>query len=398
MVSAGLAALVAVLVVVFWRQREEVLGRGVSDLRVYLGAARILAGPRPDLLYDWNEQQRQQRDWPGLATPFVNPPVVALLFVPLLHLTPPIALAAAALAVIAALAAAMRLTAGLVDRRLWLPLALAALAHPPILQLALTVQPAPLVVLAWAGFAAAWAQGKRDAAAAWLVIGLAVKPHLVLPLAGFMLVAGAWRGVALLATGGALLAAGAWALVGTAGLARYPGLLATVAASGHPAVGAGVMPNLRGLAACLFAEGLTSRTLSLGASIGILIGLAWAARQAASRAVSALVAVTGTMLASYHMHVGELVVLFALLPVAAAAGWIRRERVLAAAVYLSALFWVLYLAPEIQRALVGGLGVAARELWCLVALPLLGVYWSGMRRLARPEEPDPIEEGVGRPR
>src|SRR5262245_19177957 len=195
-IAAALAFLVVRLGLTFWNTRHEVLANGHSDLRLYLAAARILTGPHPQLLYAWAEQQRQQLDWPGPASPFLNPPFVGLLFVPLVHLPRETALALTAVAVVAASVAAMGLAASVVDRRLWPLLALAAVSYPSMLQLALTVQPAPLVVLAWSGFAAAWARGKHERAAALLVMGLAVKPHLMLPLVLFMIAARAWRGAA----------------------------------------------------------------------------------------------------------------------------------------------------------------------------------------------------------
>src|SRR5207248_7207260 len=112
-----------------------------------------------DLLYDWPEQQRQQSDWAGPPSPYANPPFVALLFLPLLHLPRLAALMLTAVVESLALAAAMALAARLAGLRAWWLLALAVLAQPWALQIWLTVQPAPLITLLWAGFALAWVRG-----------------------------------------------------------------------------------------------------------------------------------------------------------------------------------------------------------------------------------------------
>ena len=106
-------------------------------------------------------------------------------------------------------------------------------------------------------------------------IGDGVEQAVVL----FVLAAGAWRAAVVLSVGSGLLGIAAWALVGNTGLSRYPALLAVVAGSGHPAVGAGVMPNLRGLLACLLSESALSRGVALAGSLAVLAALAWTARQ-----------------------------------------------------------------------------------------------------------------------
>ena len=45
LIAAALAVLAALLAAVFFREAPETLTQGKSDLRVYLGAARTLAGP-----------------------------------------------------------------------------------------------------------------------------------------------------------------------------------------------------------------------------------------------------------------------------------------------------------------------------------------------------------------
>ena len=52
----------------------QVTPGGTYNLRIYLGAARILMGPHPEFLYDWARQQMAQADWRGPSSPFVTPP------------------------------------------------------------------------------------------------------------------------------------------------------------------------------------------------------------------------------------------------------------------------------------------------------------------------------------
>src|SRR5439155_1644410 len=77
-----------------------------------------------------------------------------------------------------------------------------------------------------------------------------------------------------------------------------------------------------------------------------LAGIAVAARQPqkeeAQRARLVAVALSGGMLASFHMHIQELPGLFVLLAACVAAGWLPRARLLHAALALVALLWLIY--------------------------------------------------------
>ena len=111
------------------------------------------------------------------------------------------------------------------------------------------------------------------------------------------------------------------------------------------------MVNLRGLLARTLGDTALSRALALGLSAGVAAGIAWAGwkmRGASGpehtlRAQAAVVALTGAMLASYHMHVQELPGLFVLAALCVAAGWLPRERLIPVAVYL------VRLAPGSRR-------------------------------------------------
>jgi hypothetical protein len=407
--TAALAVLAAILAAAFFRTAPQTLAEGKSDLRLYLGAARILAGSHPGLLYDWPEQQRQQQDWPGPPSPYANPPFVALLFVPLLPLPPLAALIATMLVETMALAAAMVCAARLAGLRAWPLLALAALAQPWALQIWLAVQPAPLMTLLWTGFALAWLRGRDDWAAGCVAAGMAIKPHLMLPLVVFLLFAGQPRAILVLITGAALLALGAWALIGVRGLEHYPQMVAMLGGSAHWTVNPKAMVNLRGLLARTLGDTALSRGLALGSSLAVTVGIAWAgwvlrgltprprrlegnrlgelteveaatearagcypqtlssvvapnALEAASgevtppkiearganvsldalRATSAIAALAGTMLASYHMHVQELPGLFVLAALCVPAGWLSRDGLVSVAIYLVAGLWILW--------------------------------------------------------
>src|SRR5439155_4883772 len=133
----------------------------------------------------------------------------------------------------AALAAAMACAGRAAGLRAWPLLALAVLAQPLTLQIWLTVQPAPLITLLWAGFALAWTRCRDDWAAACVAAGLAIKPHLMLPLLLFLCLAGRRRALIVLAAGALCVGIGAWALVGLRGLERYPQIVAMLGSSGH---------------------------------------------------------------------------------------------------------------------------------------------------------------------
>jgi Glycosyltransferase family 87 len=381
-IGIALALVAGVLALVFFQRSALFLANGWSDLRLYLGAARILVGGRPDLLYDWAEQQRQQADWAGAASPYVNPPFLALFFIPLLHLSRPAALTLTAAGETAAVVAAMACAARIARLRQWWPLAVAALAHPVMLQIWLSVQPAPLATLAWAGFALCWVRGRRDLAAAWLLLGIAVKPHLMLLLVVLLLFTFDLRALSVLVAGCLLLALGAWALIGGGGLARYPAILQPVATSGHWAVNAAAMPNVRGLLAALFGDRAFTRVAATICAVVVGAGVAWAARwpqkTEAERARVAFVALAGTMLASFHMHVQELTGLFLLLALAVAAGWLPRARLIPLAAAITGLLWVFDLTAQLTESSFPG-----RHVWSLVPLAMAAVYAGALRRARR---------------
>lgn len=370
--SAGLAVLAGVLWWQFLQQRAGALAGGVPDLRIYLAAARILVGGRPELLYDWTEQQRQQADWAGPPSPFVNPPFLAVLFIPLLHCPRMAAYAITAGAEAGLTVAAMACAARAARYPRWIVLALAGLAQPISLLVWMSVQPAPFVTLSWAGFALEWTRGRREAAVLWVLLGLAVKPHLMLPVLVLVLASGRRGPIALLVGGGLLLGLTAWTLVGTAGLREYPSMLGMEAASGHWSVHARNMPNFRGMLVRLLGDHLTSRAAAAAILLVGLAGIGWAARKpqetGTARARLCLAALACTIAASYHLHVQELAGLFILLALAVPSGWLHRPRVPFACLYLVAALWTLFVASDWMP-----------WLWDLVPLALAVMYPRALR-------------------
>jgi hypothetical protein len=228
--------------------------------------------------------------------------------------------------------------------QLWLLFALGALAQPIMLNIWLLVQPAPLVTLAWAAFALCWMRDRRGWAALCVVAGAAVKPHLMVGPALLVAFGGPWRARYALAAGATALVLGAWTLIGGAGLRHYPEILALSANSAHWSIGAFAMPNLRGLLTVLFSDTPAVRVTTVLLSILILAGVAWAARAGSrspeTRAAPVMAALSGGMLASYHMHIQELPGLFVLVALCAAAGWLPAPRVASAVFALNAALWI----------------------------------------------------------
>jgi hypothetical protein len=220
-----------------------------SDWTAFATGATIAAGPRPAQLYDRQAQQRAQDAITGGGTfdlygqggllPFVSPPWVAFLVIPLDAAGFLWGGRLLLLAGLAALLAGVALAAP-ADR--WAPVAVAA--SFPALALLLNVQLDGLVVLGLGAAIAAERSGRPTLGG--LALGLTlVKPHLVIPVAVGLLLTRRWRmaggwavaALVLVALSSARQASWTWAWVET--------VLATVGRNGRE-IGPAIWPWLLG--------------------------------------------------------------------------------------------------------------------------------------------------------
>ncbi len=192
-----------------------------SDFRIFYAVALI--GPRWgfDRLYDPDlQQQALQLVWAGTQwVPFINPPFVAWLLLPLTALPFGAALAVWTVFSLAAVVASSQLLSppGVPNRAAYL---LSALGFLPVFVM---VEAAPLSPLVLGSLAGAWwllRRGHERAAGLALVLIL-VKPNLGLLVPFALLAAGYWRAFAVWAAASLVLALACAASLGGHGLDAY---------------------------------------------------------------------------------------------------------------------------------------------------------------------------------
>ncbi len=356
-VYGGLWLLTVAAVAQFWRNS----GHGGSyDALSYYVAGRLAAGGQAGVLYDLARQHALALALAGesLASsnwPFVYPPWVALVCIPLARLPYPVAYAGfVALQVVPLLGAAERLArllpAG--DRR-------------PLLGLAAGT---PLVVLLGQPQWSAWALwglsgalvAQRDGrgagrVGAWLLLGL-VKPSLLLPPLLWLLVTRQWRALGLPAAGGGGLSLASALVLGP----WWTPWLQALAGQDQQAADLRAMPTLRGLLAL---GGWEPGLLVLALLGG---GLTVAALYGASPAARPLVALTAGWLLLPHAYSHDMILLAA----PGALVWTQWPRARPLLVPAPALTW---LAPFVPNAL-----------FSLPLIAAVGLAWAARGRRAAP--------------
>lgn len=194
-----------------------------ADFTAFYAGWAIVRDGRGDALYDLAVQGAYQAAvlpgvrFAGGVLPYVNPPHLTPLFVPLAWLPRPVAFTVWTLGQLGLLAWLVRwlwrdVAAGwpLRERRL---LVAGLLAFHPLFYSFLLGAFSLLLLVALAQLHAALAAQRERAAGLWLLLGT-LKPQLVLLPGVMALAAGRWRALATAALGGGLLAAVATGLLG----------------------------------------------------------------------------------------------------------------------------------------------------------------------------------------
>ena len=268
-----------------------------SDWPPFAVGARIITSDRPSLLYDPTEHTHQWRALTGNRVltqdiqigNYISPPWFALMVVPFAALDSNIGPRLWDIVQLVALGLGLALLAGTRDRVRMLP----ALAGAPAAAMILTAQMDGLVVLGLGAAWALWLGGHRFAAG--LALGLClVKPQLLLPLAGMLLLARMWPVIAGWAVSLAALSA-AVALRDPGLLVQWPRYL--LGSAGH----IGTEIGLPGLVLMVGSSATLASFIYIAiglASSGIVISLAWRRRANVPSAVAVVLA--GGLLAAPH--------------------------------------------------------------------------------------------------
>ena len=319
-----------------------------TDYLAMLTGARVLGGG--GCLYCVGAQVQAQSALFGVRTgafdPFLETPIVALAYRPLLGLPPSagfavfLGLSAGSIAAAAALA--------------WRRLGLGGLGPPGAALLALTLVSLPaawnyqlgqvdsLLVLSLVGGTVLLAAGRRWGAGLLLSL-LLLKPQTVwlLPLA--LLLVGEWRVVAGMVIGGACLAGASLLLVGVAGIDQWLSLLG----GRGPAVATSY-----GLPGAIASLGGNGAGFVAAAVLGLIAcGWVWRHRRGlAGRPLSVLaLGVAGSLLLAPHVYVYDMIMVVVPLAVLA-----RRSlpAALVAALLLNAAYLVdtyfIYAGPHLE--------------------------------------------------
>jgi hypothetical protein len=262
----------------------------------------------------------------GRYAPFLNPPLAALLVLPLALLPAPLGFALFALASVAAIAISHRvLTSGLGCPPY--PTALALLAVPGVLGLALG-QWAALLTLALV--LALRVLPRRPVLAGLLLSLLLIKPQYLWLVPVMLAVTGRWRALAGLAVGGALMAASSLALVGPAQSAAW---LSDALTAGSDQLT--MTFGLPGLLAAPFGAPAAYLAFALGGTAVIAGGLRWRARLAARPELALAAFACLSLVVAPHVLVQDYLVLA---PALALSARLRPRLAAAAALGLSAIF------------------------------------------------------------
>ncbi len=279
----------------------------------------------------------------GRYAPFLNPPLAALLVVPLAVLPAPLGFALFALASVAAIGISHRvLTAGLGCPPY--PTALALLAVPGILGLALG-QWAALLTLALV--LALRLLVRRPVLAGLLLSLLLIKPQYLWLVPVMLALTGRWRALAGLAAGGALMAASSLALVGSTQSAAW--LSAALTAGSDQLT---MTFGLPGLVAGPFGASAAHLAFALGALAVAAAALRWRRRLAARPELALAVFVCLSLVFAPHVLVQDYLVLA---PALALSARLHPRLAAAAALGLSAVF----LGDLYVGSLDGGVGFLA---------------------------------------
>jgi hypothetical protein len=304
---------------IFWAQRSYI-AKGYFDFVIYYTGAEIVNAGNASQLYDLNVQQAYQEKFkvpnqPWAVLPFNHAPYELLLFLPLAHLSYQSAHIVWSVLNILLLLVTYRILLPFVDSRNKVLLGALLFAFYPTMVAIKMGQDSVISLLLLSAVFASLKYRREAFAGSILALGL-YKPHLVLPLAGVLLVGRHWRATVGFAATAACLVGVSFAMVGWRGVV---GLVSIVSAMGGPTsiVYPESMTNLRGLSFLLLSllesKGLTN-IVTTAASL-IVYGYClffWKDKVQVDSPVFNLkfsVAIATTILVSYHLYTHDVIIL-----------------------------------------------------------------------------------------
>ena len=296
---------------IFWSQREYIAS-GLGDFVIYYTGAEILNAGKGQELYDLQVQKAHQEKFaiahhiPGL--PFNHAPYELLIFLPLAHLSYPVAYVVWCLFNVLFLAIIFRRLAPFIDS-----------SHKIFLGSLLVSFFPTITAIKWgqdsilSGLLLVEAFGslkrKRDAIAGGiLAVGL-YKPQLVLPIAGILAFKRRWRALLAFAFTGAVLVAISFAMVGRRGAVDLFSLWLSMTDRGY-VVWPEIMTNIRGLLYVMLNLGsFTAATNFLAALVSLVLYLGcvhfWKGPFIVDERLFDLrcsFSIVSTVLVSYHLY------------------------------------------------------------------------------------------------
>jgi glycosyl transferase family 87 len=362
-----------------------------SDYMTYQVAARIVVEARGDCLYTAACQARVERDLIGeepsfgdATLPFTSPPWLAMLVVPLVPFSLPVAFGIfTVLSLLLLGVAAWRLAWGGAGTRL-LATALVLSAWPTVMG-AIRGQ-STLAVAAVLGLSAGAslivAQGRAGAFA-----GLAILKPTLLPFWGIRLsVERRWRALVAAAAVVALLVVLAMVIVSPRAVADYPRFLVNLAGTDTFGVHVEQMINWRGAASRLGAAELPLAGIGIGVTLAALaLAWWWTRHSPRAMALGAATAFVATPLITPHANQHEAILAALGVLIAIAAIEELRPRLVMAAIGLQALLWI--------GPLLSGEASAWLLFGALIAV-LAVLVWLSWREGARYFRPGPVRAGT----
>ncbi len=268
--------------------------RAQNDFRLVYLSARLVAGRGWPALYDFGAQQVQAAALGFNWQPYVTPPPLVVLGLPLSALPFPAAVAIWTALLVAALVAAWMIAAPGRGTEKWMHLALSLGLFPAAFAIAIG-QPAPLVLLA---LAAAWwlMRRGRDGWAGACMAVLVLKPQLALLAPVALLAAGRWRSGLVAIGASALVAAMSALALGTTGVHSY--LEGLNAASGWSLTRRFTLADVLGPAA----------PLAEVTVVGVTVLTAWRARHSGPE-IPIAAGVAGSLLVTPYVGVQDFTLL-----------------------------------------------------------------------------------------
>jgi len=333
------AGMVVVHGTLFWQLRGRVLS-GYGDFTILYSSGKIVAAGLGRQLYDSALQYRTQLEFaPHVAVrngalPYNHPPFEAVLFVPLAKLPYRSAYftwIAINLLVLIFIYRRLRPQVGVLQEQslgLWL---LASLGYFPVFIALVQGQDILLLLLIYALTYLALKRGADLAAGSWLALGL-FRPQETLPLLILLLFRRRWKLLSGFALVAVMLGIVSVTTIGWKETLAYPRFVWTIENRGNGVIAPVDMPNLRGLVSVvtgtLPSKWVTVVAAALSAAAVVWAGLSWKRESGKENLdLQFALAVTATMLASYHAYPYDLSLLLIAVALVTSYQWQEPRRV-----------------------------------------------------------------------